>query len=313
MADSTNSPQTFPRFGELPLELREQIWFYCIPVRIIKLQDTSFRRHPREPLPYPQCMRPVLSPSPPLISRVCWESRDVALRHASVEHTLLWKTPIWVDRKRDTVIVDRSSSLDWLIRHESRIVSPRMRELINSSNIPIDITYDLIVHDGPRADERTFWVLDRLAGRETCSVVLHEVAIHLTHNDACASGLFGLFAEEATVHINIKDVKKVARLYRAFEKAIAPRGSKGNTGISTLRECLSDDLIGNEIYCLEQFAKTFWLQKNKAIDIDADPLDINFNDPCPPSFQRLLDQLPEFVFVIAVHLCEWNHEDAVCR
>ncbi|KAI2627472.1 hypothetical protein GGS26DRAFT_599344 [Hypomontagnella submonticulosa] len=285
--------QTFSLFPNLPLELRRMIWAECIPRRIVEIEP-ELRSWPK--------YKEIQSSNPPLIARVCRESRDIARLFGSIEYPRSLNMPIWVDHGHDIAILNNRYLLDCYIYDEDH-ADPGIRKLVNSSDIPISIGHELVVHDGPRADSRTMWVLDRLAGRKTCSVVLFDMTIHLTHREAIDSDLFGLFAEETTIHIGIKDGKQLARLFDTYETAFVP---KGMPDLSALRKYLSGDEISTHIFCFLQFTKVFWLQRNKILHLDADPLDYDFEDPLPPGWQHLLDQLPEFNFVVAIHLREWG-------
>lgn len=46
--------------------------------------------------------------------------------------------------------------------------------------------------------------------------------MHMAHQDACASGFFGLFAEETTVHIELGDTRRLKALLAAFKKIPQP-------------------------------------------------------------------------------------------
>ena len=62
------SPSSFPQFPALPPELRTLIWELCLPshvIRLSRLAPTTLSRNNRR--------------KPPLIARVCHESRAVAL------------------------------------------------------------------------------------------------------------------------------------------------------------------------------------------------------------------------------------------
>lgn len=63
------------------------------------------------------------------------------------------------------------------------------------------------------------WAVKCMAKRRQCEIVLFDISIHMSHQDACASGLFGLFAEESTIHVNLQDASQVQELSAALDKA----------------------------------------------------------------------------------------------
>jgi hypothetical protein len=96
MGENTSLPKEtskFPRFPDLPAELRVMIWSYCLPHRVVEL-DVS----PRTILAPVSCgflWTTTLNGLPPLISRVCRESRAVASQsHPKVLDTVDPEAPL---------------------------------------------------------------------------------------------------------------------------------------------------------------------------------------------------------------------------
>lgn len=115
----------FPKFSELPTELRRQIWRSCLPHRVAEL-DTPFYEY------YGMVDREnsggcLLEPTsranavPPVITRVCHESRMVALEHGGlltdnsqinselrdvVPFGLSMAANLWIDRQRAQLVGD---------------------------------------------------------------------------------------------------------------------------------------------------------------------------------------------------------------
>ena len=86
MATPTPAPapapaEEFTLFPQLPLDLRRTIWQQCWPRRVMELDAT----HPVEVETYSELFRTsLLNMRPPVITRVCRESRDVAFENTGV-------------------------------------------------------------------------------------------------------------------------------------------------------------------------------------------------------------------------------------
>ncbi|KAK4952421.1 hypothetical protein LTR10_009227 [Elasticomyces elasticus] len=77
------SPESgFPLFPQLPLELREEIWRFCLPNRVHELDrplaENVYDVDEDHPAPCHLQRTSLVNGYPPLISRVCRESRAVA-------------------------------------------------------------------------------------------------------------------------------------------------------------------------------------------------------------------------------------------
>ena len=73
--------QTFHPFPQLPPELREEIWRYCLPYQAreldVRLADNVYWNEPR---PCQLQDTSLQNSHPPLLTRICRESRAVALK-----------------------------------------------------------------------------------------------------------------------------------------------------------------------------------------------------------------------------------------
>ena len=121
----------FHHFPKLPTELREEIWSYCLPERVCELtvpvDDIVFWQRDNTDGPWPcELWQTTYSNGrPPLISRVCHESRSVALKSCRIIPAPLadrppeaqWRgvdvVPAWQDRLRDSV------HLNWACAYEA--------------------------------------------------------------------------------------------------------------------------------------------------------------------------------------------------
>ena len=81
----------FPLFSQLPMEIREQIWRYCLPCRVYELDTPQTRTVyvdcEKENGPWP-CHQlsytTYMNGRPPLISRVCHESRSITFKTGKI-------------------------------------------------------------------------------------------------------------------------------------------------------------------------------------------------------------------------------------
>lgn len=80
--------QSFTKFPNLPTELRRAIWRCCLPLRVYEL-DGAFARvifgvvDPQKSLPCSLHIPSALNVRPPVITRVCRESRELAFEEGS--------------------------------------------------------------------------------------------------------------------------------------------------------------------------------------------------------------------------------------
>lgn len=121
----------FPLFSQLPAELREEIWRLCLPHRVWEMTqpvgEIVFCQPDNMDGPWPCKLQHTtyMNGRPPLISRVCRESRSVAFKTGSIlpHHSndrlpeAYWMSSIdvnvaWQDRARD------SAHLNWTSAYE---------------------------------------------------------------------------------------------------------------------------------------------------------------------------------------------------
>lgn len=93
----------FPFFPRLPIELREEIWRLCLPHRVYEMQDPDARivwevigrglEYDHIPCWFYQTSRD--NERPPLLARVCHESRRVAFTAGKWVPDLRWRNDAW--------------------------------------------------------------------------------------------------------------------------------------------------------------------------------------------------------------------------
>ncbi|CDM34779.1 hypothetical protein DTO013E5_3307 [Penicillium roqueforti] len=183
------------RFSTLPAELRELIWEFALPARVVEIGE------PCDPdiLPEEDLRRAwVLNRKYPTIAHVCLESRRIALAK--------FKLPKGVALAQDCMTDDRWwwKSTDIIHFNAPEIVAPTQRciledNLLDLISVPIlckkvSISAD-IVHPFLRFRTRSeiphSIVWEVLSSMETCIIALHTVCIRATNEQAQELGLFG--------------------------------------------------------------------------------------------------------------------------
>lgn len=248
----------FHRFPELPAELREEIWLYCLPQRVLELtalvdslifwrtgKPWSDNKWPCE-LFHTSRMNQI----PPLISRVCHESRSLCFKTGSIqrdpsEHTddrppeAQWiglnEGTKWLDRSRD------SAHLGWTSAYEAQHLytddlNPLDYLAWESSHLPHGGSLMINALDEyygrrdpwaspaasrPRPTPSTLnshkkQDLAALQKITPISIVMRVVVVHTDSTTAGKTGLFGLMAD---ARIQIVDIADADRLNALFELA----------------------------------------------------------------------------------------------
>lgn len=231
---------TFHPFPHLPLEIREQIWRLCLPHRVYEL-DHPIERFVYEVLEEEDdnipCWLGKTSRSnvrPPLLTRVCRESRRVAsatgrwvsclewCRGAwSVDgpHDADWKTGnaidhgSWQDASRDIVHLNWTSFYDTdfvpsLDGHPLTLLAQEAKRLNGSASFMLNEMLVNIGEEEPYDKPLSRWFESKplREGRQEdlaalkllpeWMVIVRVLVIHLDFGRAADSGLFGLLGDE---------------------------------------------------------------------------------------------------------------------
>lgn len=243
-------PTSFHSFSKLPQELRDEIWRECLPRMVIDIDwpddcftlglpskhdmDSEDGRPRSRPVPkvFDGCrMRQSTGANakPPVISRVCRESRRVAFdTGALLEHKL---TPRgqggddldgrvrqqWVDRARDVVVhlhynaqKDRSLGVTTARGNPIRI----LRDTVSMG--AIGSISECFLFSNDRVEGRRS--RDLLEGMKKVMVCLKVVCFHVDAEPAIESGLFGRLGEELVVMVDALDDQRVDQFRDLWEK-----------------------------------------------------------------------------------------------
>lgn len=206
---STEEPGAFHRFPLLPSELRLIIWRYCLPHRVAELDEAL--NDSGIDFPCGLELTSHMNGNPPLISRVCRESRAVALQSRSLlskegmPEDAKWRTDtqlnIPIDQSRDLVHLNwepgspyyhsRGSSVSYLAWHAAQVAhgGSLMKKSLEIAE------------------------LDNLKKMPSWLVVTRVVIIHASHEYAAKTGLFGLLGDAPVQVVEVSDEARVEAFF----------------------------------------------------------------------------------------------------
>ncbi|KAK5111585.1 hypothetical protein LTR85_011814 [Meristemomyces frigidus] len=280
------SERVFHLFPQLPAELRDEIWRYCLPNRIWERDEPEASLvyvfeidEENDPTPCSLWHTTVVNGCPPVISRVCRESRSVAFETGSEPAVFdeeppedsRWSCSIdaayWLDRTRDSV------HMNWTPIYEveySGYGSPLHCLAWQAAQLPgrgslmmhyLDPQFGgPRMYDGPEPDDMDVTAppiatqlnptqtrdLDALGRRSSWLVIFKIIVVHYHIKPAAATGLFGLLGD---ARVQVVDVSEEARVSAYFDLAetCERKGSPLTTGqnlhrdsADTMREQLRD-------------------------------------------------------------------------
>ncbi|KAI0162121.1 hypothetical protein GGR57DRAFT_311641 [Xylariaceae sp. FL1272] len=310
---------SFTNFACLPKELRLTIWECCLPNRVAEVCDALLECITRDickrnGLEYrPRRTVPLV---PPLISRVCQEARKVALHRSALQLMGISKSEAWFDKRTDAISIDPAVPA-WLRNHtmeHSLSVLPAYRYL-SDIKIPICIASRIIEHDVEhkqwlKENISTWYTLPRTPGelivqsilkRPSCTVILGRLALHLSHHDACESGLFGLFAESNPAYIDLDNPGQVQKVLaaRTMKRKLSCDTRCGSWGLEDIesQRWVADILPRRIAYFLDRFKEL-----KSHIEMVAEINKVPGQEDCLEHSSRT--QMPQFSFVMAVYLCQ---------
>lgn len=264
---------TFPRFGDLPLELREAIWRECLPHRIVELDTPQARRalkavHDDEVLPICDMSHTTKANSvPPLISRVCHEARAVTFEQGQLlsdpgndhETSMLFTSLSgqWFDPARDIVYLNFTIHYDnpqGGIDAVRGFPMPYFLKLAgHAAGVSID---EPLIHYNPTLTYR-WQVRDHLETLRECFVCVTVVCLHVDLQPALDSCLFA--EDNRIVMIDAFDYDKIAEFRRLWET----HGSRQDFRTAEFFDGYVDDgsfmIQGMTVKQLQYCFKRLWL------------------------------------------------------
>lgn len=216
----------FSKFSELPTELRLEIWRSCLPHRVAELDMPYHGYYNTIDIENSGgCLLESTSRSnavPPVITRVCHESRMVALEHGGLltdDSQISWElrdvvpfgrsmaAGVWIDRRRDAVHLNWWGLYDFDFNDYMDPVPLWLAAAERSQGASLTVSLcEVDVHERGHTD---------LVGSRTLFVCLRVVSIHAPLQPAIDSGLFGHLGEERITLVAATDTERKEQ-YRAF-------------------------------------------------------------------------------------------------
>lgn len=228
--ESRTHNQVFHYFSQLPAELRIAIWRECLPHRVVEIDYVMDNYADAYPVPPPCYLRRTsnVNRQPPVISRVCRESRHAAFEtgyqlvkesppSGSRWNSSLLITKPWIDHSRDTIhlnwtpchedgwsIWGEGSALDYLAWSSRRA---------HGGSFMFDYL-DNTVDGGVDMEERIRAIQQLRQG----AVVIKIVVVHTTFEAAAKTGLFGLLGDACIQLVDVSDEARLNAFYDFAEK-----------------------------------------------------------------------------------------------
>lgn len=260
-----NMATLFNLFPKLPQEIRDAIWRECLPRRVIEIDwpteegvfdidyewDDDEDRFIGGDLICHLRKTSMINAKPPIISRVCRESRAVAFETGALLEnpwscTQQLDPPIpflynriqwqWVDRARDTVVHLHFNPYneDWVDAWKETNGNPI--QLLRDAMLPVNCTRSIsmrLLGSMEREESR-----DMVQSMSKILVCLKVVVLHTNEERAVQSGLFGSLGEERIVMVDPFHEKRI-KCFRDFWR-------KHRNGSDELTERFFDECIASD-------------------------------------------------------------------
>lgn len=243
--------EVFHKFPELPAELREEIWRCCLPYRVCEL-DQPFAEviymNPDRIQTRPCELRHTTRANsrPPMITRVCYESRSVAFKAgrmkkidaADAYSNIGWSSPwkvedTWQDPVRDSVHLNWDSVCDIMetasygwplgcLAYEATQLSGRGSLRVRVLDVEFDwpdrveATPPASPSDSlsyPPIDKRQEEQLEDLYRLSCWRIVMRIMVVHTAFTEAAATGLFGLLGDALVQIVDVDDAARIDAYY----------------------------------------------------------------------------------------------------
>lgn len=221
-------PQTFPRFPDLPPELRIAIWELSLPRRVHTFPRPSKKFDFENYIWGQEQFHGAKAEKRPAIAHVCSESRAVALASGWAKKILFCGGPkdsntlsrVWVDSKRDTVLVNMGQPGSQASGRARR--SPKKDHLYGSlinrdMHIALDSSWAMLFCTMMKDQGRKLYY-DLIRGRKECDFIILDLILDVNDEEAASTGLFDNSGANDSVLIPIEDMPQMSRLFDAQAK-----------------------------------------------------------------------------------------------
>lgn len=287
------------------------IWRQCLPRYFWKLGKNDYQNQKYLGLPAPR------------VSQVCRSARDEAILYSAWK-PLSWPTGpgstaarIPLDTVRGTTgwssIIGVRIQIDYPLRYSF----PETLQFLADPKTPLCIDHACLYQDwstdywegdlDPYDPEALVleWTLDYLEHEllcqwffknillkhEKCAVIMANITLPMTIQEACECGLFGLFGEENPTQVDITDTAGMRKLLSVMATALPPC-------------CMNR----SQLYILDNEAILEFLQHARALVLKSQKLYSRTLPFCylppvnqmSPTWIQALDKLPNFRFVVNV-------------
>lgn len=248
MAAASPSAQQFHLFHRLPREIRDRIWYFCLPRRVAPLSNPLWLPADYEDRNALQQCWPELASknlearAPPFIAAVCREAREVAFRWGGIESADVSLSEAWVQRGLDTVLYGwLMSDSDLLIQASDQSADFFETQRLHYPGSPFALLADLFcqfdlegllapeISLDTREDDTMTYLLhnarkklswgevEDFSGAMDADSVMQIIYIHATKADILASGLFGAIADEPSQLVDCDDAVAIAKFRTLFD------------------------------------------------------------------------------------------------
>ncbi|KAK2597861.1 hypothetical protein N8I77_012618 [Diaporthe amygdali] len=127
-----------------------------------------------------------------------------------------WFRRVWVDRRRDTVVINMSQPASHVYKRKSiDFLSGllRSREVHVALDLSWALCFCVVYKDQARELFRDF-----LHGHKECDFVIVDLQLDVTDEEAASTGLFGYSSTNTSVLVPIEDTCQMSRLFAAQAK-----------------------------------------------------------------------------------------------
>jgi hypothetical protein len=273
---------TFHPFPRLPTELREEIWRFCLPHRVYEMDDPvafviyeAFKLGVKTPCSLMSTSRSNVRP--PLLARVCRESRRVAFATEKWVSMLEWRGADSSDEPREADwntgnVIDRgcwedasrdSAHMNWtpgydieygpmMDEHPLTSLAQEAKRLNGSASFMLECilnedTFEPEPYDEPILRPLEGEPIDQCKQEDLTAlkllgewmVVVRVVVIHLDLGQAADSGLFGLSGDEV-IQVVDATLPLASQLYELAE--YCERGASAVTTAQDFTRMSANDM-----------------------------------------------------------------------
>lgn len=257
----SSAPATeFPRFLELPFEIRWAIYELCLPTRVIYSEICDLETVPKESIIREErlALRHIVAKfsRTPVIARASPEVYREMQRHvvAPPYGEWIWNwdlgtkgftdpRPVYFDRRSDTLCISFEDWFVFEIEQNEELLEKGPYCLADGRNATVAL-------DEAAINCLMNW--ERLAksclmGRKNCTIILEETTVIEPMEWIVSCGLFGLFGEDRTVLVDVDNFELIDYFASKLSDQNVLRGRRRRTNrhalLSGLRRYSSNDTV----------------------------------------------------------------------